>query len=182
MTNESSDGKGRPTPKRNESEKARKQGLAATGNDKAGRKAERMRQNEARFSARTGLLRGDERYFPAKDRGPVRKAVRNYIDSRRTVGEFFVPMAFLVILSNMFLNMEQKILLTNAWLFLLLLLIIDSIFIGIRVNAVIKRDYPEKSERKGIAFYAIMRGLQLRKFRIPPATVKSGGRPIEPKK
>jgi len=26
-----------------------------------------------------------------------------------------------------------------------------------------------------------MRGLQIRKFRIPPATVKAGGRPIEPK-
>jgi len=181
MTNESSDGKGRPTPKRKQAQEARKQGLLATGNDKAARKAERLRQNEARFAARTGLLRGDERYFPAKDRGPVRKAVRNYVDSRRTVGEFFVPMAFVVILSGMIRNDSVRIFMTNAWLVMLIMLIVDCIFIGWRVNVVIKREFEEKSARKGITFYAIMRGLQIRKFRIPPATVKSGGRPIEPK-
>lgn len=181
MTNESSDGKGRPTPKRKQAQEARKQGLLATGNDKAARKAERLRQNEARFAARTGLLRGDERYFPAKDRGPVRKAVRNYVDSRRTVGEFFVPMAFVVILSGMIRNDSVRIFMTNAWLVMLIMLIVDCIFIGWRVNVVIKREFEEKSARKGITFYAIMRGLQIRKFRIPPATVKFGGRPIEPK-
>ena len=181
MTNESSDGKGRPTPKRKQAQEARKQGLVSTGNDKAARKAERLRQNEARFSARTGLLRGDERYFPAKDRGPVRKAARDFVDSRRTVGEFFVPMAFVVILSGMIRNETVRIWMTQAWLVMLILLIVDCIFIGIRVNVVLKRDYPEKSARKGITFYAIMRGLQIRKFRIPPATVKTGGRPIEPK-
>ena len=181
MTNESSDGKGRPTPKRKDAQESRKQGLITTGNDRAARKAERLRQNEARFAARTGLLRGDEKYFPAKDRGPVRKAVRDYVDSRRTVGEFFVPMAFVVILSGMIRNDTVRIWMTQAWLLMLILLIVDCIFIGVRVNTVIKRDYPEKSERKGITFYAIMRGLQIRKFRIPPATVKSGGRPVTPK-
>jgi len=181
MTNESADGKGRPTPKRKDAEQARKQGLAPTGDKKADRKAERLRQNEARFSARTGLLRGDEKYFPAKDRGPVRKAARNYVDSRRTVGEFFVPMAFIVILSGMFHNDKIRNLMTTAWLFMLILLILDCIFIGVRVHAVTKLDHPEKSDRKGLTFYAIMRGLQIRKFRIPPATVKAGGRPIEPK-
>ena len=181
MTNESSDGKGRPTPKRKQAQEARKQGLLVTGNDKAARKAERLRQNEARFAARTGLLRGDERYFPAKDRGPVRKAVRDYVDSRRTIGEFFVPMAFVVILSGMIRNDTVRIFMTNAWLVMLIMLIVDCIFIGWRINVVIKREFPDKAARKGITFYAIMRGLQIRKFRIPPATVKAGGRPVEPK-
>jgi hypothetical protein len=90
-------------------------------------------------------------------------------------------MAFVVILSVMIRNDKVRIMMTNACLLMLILLIVECIFIGIRVNAVIKREYPEKAERKGITFYAIMRGLQIRKFRIPPATVKSGGRPIEPK-
>jgi hypothetical protein len=181
MTNESSDGKGRPTPKRKDAQESRKQGLITTGNDRAARKAERLRQNEARFAARTGLLRGDERYFPAKDRGPVRKAVRDYVDSRRTVGEFFVPMAFIVILSGMIRNDTVRIWMTQAWLLMLILLIVDCIFIGWRVNVIFAREFPDKASRKGITFYAIMRGLQIRKFRIPPATVKSGGRPVTPK-
>ena len=182
MTNESSDGKGRPTPSRKEAEAARKERLTAAQDSKAARKAERQRQNEARFAARTGMLRGDERYFTARDRGPVRKAVRDFVDSRRTVGEFFVPMAFIVILSGMIRNEQVRLLMTNAWLIMLILLILDSIWLGFRVNMVIKRDYPEKKDRKGITLYAIMRGLQIRKFRIPPATVKAGGKPVTPKK
>lgn len=181
MSNESTEGKGRPTPKRKEAEQARKQGLTASADSKAARKAERARQNEARFAARTGMLRGDERYFTARDRGPVRKAVRNFVDSRRTVGEFFVPMAFVVILSGMIRNDKVKIFMTNAWLFMLILLIVDSIWLGVRVNMVMKREFAEKSARKGITLYAIMRGLQIRKFRIPPATVKAGGKPVTPK-
>ncbi|NBV90245.1 MAG: DUF3043 domain-containing protein, partial [Actinobacteria bacterium] len=161
---------------------ARKESLTIGLDAKAARKAERQRQNEARFAARTGMLRGDERYFTARDRGPVRKAVRDFVDRRRTVGEFFVPMAFIVILSGMIRNENVRILMTNAWLIMLILLILDSAWLGYRVNVVMKREFPEKSERKGITLYAIMRGLQIRKFRIPPATVKAGGKPVTPKK
>ena len=42
---------------------------------------------------------GDERNMPAKDRGPVRRFIRDADDARWNLGEFFLPVAaiFLVI-------------------------------------------------------------------------------------
>ena len=40
--------------------------------------------------ARAGAARGDDAYLPARDRGPVRKLVRDVVDSRRNVGSFFL--------------------------------------------------------------------------------------------
>ncbi len=41
---------------------------------------------------------GDERYFLERDKGPVRRFLRDYVDSRRTVAEFFLPMILVVLL------------------------------------------------------------------------------------
>ena len=90
-------GKGRPTPKRKEAESARKQGISVPKDPKAAKRAARDRDREARAKSRAGLLAGDPQYFPRRDAGPVKAQVRDYIDRRRTVGEFFIPMAFVVL-------------------------------------------------------------------------------------
>lgn len=89
-TGASESGKGRPTPKRKEAESARKQGISVPKDPKAARKAARDRDREARARSRAGLMAGDPAYFPRRDAGPVKAQVRDYIDRRRTVGEFFV--------------------------------------------------------------------------------------------
>ena len=127
-------------------------------------------------------MRGDERYFPAKDRGPVRKRVRLWVDSRFTIGEVFVPMAFIVILGGFVRNVTIRNVLNSAWLVMLLMLIIDCIIIGIQLNIVLKREFPNRADRKGSTAYGIMRAIQIRRFRIPPATVRVGGRPLKEKK
>ena len=181
MTDETS-GKGRPTPSRKEAEASRKQGLSAPRGTKEAKRAAREQQRKASLEARAGLMRGDERYFPAKDRGPVRKAVRDWVDSRFTIGEIFVPMAFIVILGGFVQNIKVRNVLNSAWLLMLLMLIIDCIIIGIQVNIVMRKKFPLKAERRGITAYGIMRAIQIRRFRIPPATVRLGGRPLKQKK
>ncbi|MEY4493522.1 MAG: hypothetical protein RL355_871, partial [Actinomycetota bacterium] len=96
-TEENQSGKGRPTPKRKTVEASRKQGFSAPRGTKEAKKAARERAREARMQARAGLAAGDPRYFPARDAGPVKARVRLFIDSRRTVGEVFVVVAFLVL-------------------------------------------------------------------------------------
>jgi hypothetical protein len=183
MSTESNEGKGKPTPSRKEAEAARKQGLAIPKGSKDARRAARDRQRQANLDARSGLMRGDEKYFPAKDRGPVRKAVRDWVDSRRTVGEVFVPMAFVVMLTNGFLqNSQFKNVITSAWIMMMVLLLLDCTYIGIRLHLAMSRQFPNEAERKGIVAYGIMRAIQIRKFRIPPATIRTGGRPLKEKK
>jgi hypothetical protein len=177
----SESGKGRPTPKRKESESARKQGISVPKDPKAARRAARDRDREARAKSRAGLMAGDPAYFPSRDAGPVKAQVRDYIDRRRTVGEFFVPFAFVVLLMGLVNNPTVQTTVVYVWTSVLLLVVLDTILVGILLGRSLRKDFPEKSERKGAVSYGVLRALQLRRFRIPPPRIKAGGKPITPK-
>ena len=180
-TGTSESGKGRPTPKRKESESARKQGISVPKDPKAARKAARDRDREARAKSRAGLMAGDPAFFPRRDAGPVKAQVRDYIDRRRTVGEFFVPFAFVVLLLGLVNNPTVQTTVVYVWTSVLLLVVLDTILVGILLGRSLRKDYPEKSDRKGAVSYGVLRALQLRRFRIPPPRIKAGGAPITPK-
>ena len=177
----SESGKGRPTPKRKEAESARKQGISVPKDPKAARKAARDIDREARAKSRAGLMAGDPAYFPRRDAGPVKAQVRDYIDRRRTVGEFFVPFAFVVLLLGLVNNPTVQTTVVYVWTSVLLLVVLDTILVGILLGRSLRKDYPEKSDRKGAVSYGVLRALQLRRFRIPPPRIKAGGAPITPK-
>ena len=177
----SESGKGRPTPKRKEAESARKQGITVPKDPKAARRAARERDREARAKSRAGLMAGDPAYFPRRDAGPVKAQVRDYIDRRRTVGEFFVPFAFVVLLMGLINNPTVQATVVYVWTSVLLLVVLDTILVGILLGRSLRKDYPDKSDRKGAVSYGVLRALQLRRFRIPPPRIKAGGQPITPK-
>ena len=180
-TGTSESGKGRPTPKRKEAESARKQGISVPKDPKAARKAARDRDREARAKSRAGLMAGDPAFFPRRDAGPVKAQVRDYVDRRRTVGEFFVPFAFVVLLLGLVNNPTVQTTVVYVWTSVLLLVVLDTILVGILLGRSLRKDYPEKSDRKGAVSYGVLRALQLRRFRIPPPRIKAGGAPITPK-
>ena len=180
-TGTSESGKGRPTPKRKEAESARKQGISVPKDPKAARKAARDRDREARAKSRAGLMAGDPAFFPRRDAGPVKAQVRDYIDRRRTVGEFFVPFAFVVLLLGLVNNPTVQTTVVYVWTSVLLLVVLDTILVGILLGRSLRKDYPEKSDRKGAVSYGVLRALQLRRFRIPPPRIKAGGAPVTPK-
>jgi hypothetical protein len=177
----SESGKGRPTPKRKEAESARKQGITVPKDPKAARRAARDRDREARAKSRAGLMAGDPAYFPRRDAGPVKAQVRDYIDRRRTVGEFFVPFAFVVLLMGLINNPTVQATVVYVWTSVLLLVVLDTILVGILLGRSLRKDYPDKSDRKGAVSYGVLRALQLRRFRIPPPRIKAGGQPVTPK-
>ena len=174
-------GKGRPTPKRKEAESARKQGISVPKDPKAARRAARDRDREARAKSRAGLMAGDPAYFPRRDAGPVKAQVRDYIDRRRTVGEFFVPFAFVVLLLGLIDNPTVQKTVVFVWTSVLLLVVLDTILVGLLLGRSLRKDFPDKSERKGAVSYGVLRALQLRRFRIPPPRIKAGGKPVTPK-
>ncbi len=177
--------KGRPTPTRKESEAARK--AAAKGgpppgaNKKEQRAAGRVQAQQERAKAREAMLRGDERYLPERDKGPVRKFVRDYIDSRRTVAEFFVPVAVVVLLLGLMRDVRLQAFVTLVWLLIIVVVATDTTFMLLRMNKQLKAQWPDQAERKGVNLYAVMRGLQIRRLRVPPPMFKAGGRPVTPK-
>ena len=52
------------------------------------------------LAPRASLASGDDRYLPARDKGPVRAFARDYVDSRRTVGEYMLPLVIVFLLTR----------------------------------------------------------------------------------
>ncbi|MBP7971626.1 MAG: DUF3043 domain-containing protein [Candidatus Nanopelagicales bacterium] len=177
--------KGRPTPTRKEAEAARKSGIkggAKPGaSPKEARKAEREQVRIQRMKNREALMRGDEKALPARDQGPVKRFVRTYVDSRRTVAEFFVPLAIVVLLLGLSRNQRLQVFVTLVWMLALVIVIVDTAINLVRMNNALRKEFPDKAERKGVNFYAVMRMLQIRRLRVPPPQFKAGGRPVTPK-
>ena len=78
--------KGRPTPKRKDAQASTKFASLAPASTKAEKKRAKDAARVARMNQRAAYLRGDESALPARDRGAEKKFVRNYVDSRRSIG------------------------------------------------------------------------------------------------
>ena len=61
-----------------------------TADQKAKARAERTRVREA-------MLSGEEKYLPARDRGPERRYLRDAVDTRWNIGEILLPAMILVL-------------------------------------------------------------------------------------
>lgn len=169
--------KGRPTPSRKEAEAARRQGLRAPRGTKEGRKAARERERAERVRARQGMLAGDERYMPARDRGPVRRYARDFVDSRFTIAEFFIFIAVAVLILGFVPIPQVQSIVSLGFFVLMALIVVDSALLLFTLNSRAKKEFPDAAERKGLMMYAFLRSLQFRRLRLPPPRVRRGGRP-----
>lgn len=174
-------GKGRPTRTRKEAEEARRQALKGSANPKERRKRERELARQQRMAQRDALMAGDERALPPRDAGPVRRYVRDFVDSRRTLAEYFIPLAVVVLLLGLFRNPSIQVVVSFIWFLMLLLLVVDMTILLVRMRSRLAAEFPEPSERRGAVFYGAMRALQIRRLRLPPPKVKAGGKPVTPK-
>jgi hypothetical protein len=172
-------GKGHPTPKRKQAEAANKRPLVPDDR-KAAAKAARVAARTKRDREFAALQTGDERYLPAKDRGPVRRYIRDHIDARRNLGEYFLPIAMVLLVLQ--LTLAQ----VNASLAVLALLLLYVFVIAMMVDALIMwRTLKKKLVAKfgadaiprGTTMYGVLRVFQLRRSRLPKAQVKHGQYP-----
>jgi hypothetical protein len=178
-------GKGRATPTRREAELRNRRPVVGAppppkGATRAERKAQRAARSaaarEARAQARIALANGDERALPARDKGPVRKFVRDYVDSRLNLGEFFLPVALVSIMIG-FIGIEEARILSLIVLYLMVIAIaIDSFLLSRRLKKLTAAKFGDKGTA-GVGTYGLMRALQLRRARMPKPQVKRGQHP-----
>jgi hypothetical protein len=168
-------GKGRPTPKRREAEKGRRRAVTAPATRKEAYKAQRERSRGERNQQMAALKAGDERNLPPRDRGPVRKYARDLVDSRRSVAEFFLPFALVILVLTFAPDSRWKAIGSTLWLVLVVLIIVDSIVMALRLRRGLRKSLPDQPSRGALA-YAMMRSMQIRRFRLPPPRVRGGRR------
>ena len=163
-------GKGRPTPSRKEAEAAAKARARAALDPKLTKKQAREKRSEASRQVREGIKSGDERFLRPRDQGPVRRFVRDYVDTRLSMAELAIPGFFISFLLSSFGAPVFGSGLLNA---LLLFIVVDGVLLHFRLKRELKRRFPDE-DRKGTTFYALMRALQLRFLRLPKPQVKLG--------
>jgi hypothetical protein len=163
-------GKGRPTPTRKEQEAAARARAKAALDPKASKAKQRSYQAERSREIRAGIKAGDERYLPARDQGPVKRFVRDYVDHRLSMAEFAIPLLFSSLLASSIGFAEAGTGIMNATM---IVVVLDSVLMRWRMRRELAHRFPGES-MKGTTFYAFMRALQLRFLRLPKPQVRIG--------
>ncbi|WP_448072039.1 DUF3043 domain-containing protein [Georgenia yuyongxinii] len=175
---EARSGKGRPTPRRREAEAQNRRPLVPDDRKEARRRSREVR-NEAYMKQRQAMVTGDERYLPVRDKGPVRRYARNYVDARWSIAEFFMPVALVMIVVMLFASSVPQLanIVVLGMYGVLLVSIVDSTI----MSQILKRKLAKKFGAGEIppwtAFYAFGRSFYWRRLRQPKPQVKRGEYP-----
>lgn len=186
-------GKGKPTPKRRDQERARglhtgpvtapvtrkeaKQRRRATeaSMSKDERRAARAKQRDDREERRQLMMDGDDRYVLARDRGEVRRFARDWVDTHRRLVNFFMPLALAVIVIQLIPNRELMAFSQTLFLVLIAVIIIDGVLLGRTVNKAVLDRFPSTDDTGfGMGWYAVMRATQPRMLRTPRPRARPG--------
>ncbi|MEY9875914.1 cation transport ATPase [Streptacidiphilus sp. MAP12-33] len=170
--------KGRPTPKRSEAV-TNQRGRAYVAPDRkavAKQSRDAGKDDRARqYAAMRG--QGDERDLPPRDAGPVRKFVRDYVDSRWTALEFAMPVVILIFLIATLLRSASIVVLSTLVLYAVILAIVVATFFFARgLKKELARRFPNQNTRGAVA-YGLLRSSNIRKMRLPKPAVKRGQKP-----
>ncbi|MDR1118835.1 MAG: DUF3043 domain-containing protein [Bifidobacteriaceae bacterium] len=173
-------GKGKPTPTRKQAEAAHKRPLGGAGMrpttplTKEQQKEQRRKSRERYDHA---MRTADERYLPARDKGPVRRYTRDWIDSRRSIGQYTVPIAVGSLLVLFVLMQLNEVIAAAAMLNLYLVLFAsvgDGIWRGRKLKKALTAKFGEDKLPRGSVWYGINRSFQARRYRMPNPQVKVG--------
>ena len=134
-----------------------------------------MREKQAaeRAKIRAGMARGDEEYLLKRDRGPVRRLARNYVDARRTVGSYLMYAMFVIVMLSLLPIPLARLVVLFAPPVLLLVVFAEGIILARGIRKLAAERYPNE-DRSGVGMYAAMRAMQIRRLRIPNPQVQIG--------
>jgi hypothetical protein len=167
--------KGRPTPKRREAEAARRRPLVAGRKDSA--REQRARDKAARDREYQALVNNDERNLPPRDKGPVPRWVRDYVDARRNPGEYFLPVAITVVLITFVAKASQIVLVVGFLYLVVIAAVVDALLLNRRIKRLVTAKFGAEKVPRRIGIYGVLRAFQMRRSRLPKPQVKRGEYP-----
>ena len=167
--------KGRPTPKRSEAERRRRQPYSAPADRKAASQQSRDRDRASRARRNEAMRRGENWALPRKDQGPVRALARDYVDARRSVSEYYMFGVVVLVVLLFLPALRKSAVIDYAVLVILAVIVIESIFVSGRVIKLAQQRFPGESTR-GLRMYVAIRNTQFRRLRMPAPRVKPGAK------
>jgi hypothetical protein len=165
-----SDRKGKPTPKRKEAQAKLKVSSLSPAASKEAKKALKEQSRVRRLETRAAYMRGEESALPVRDKGPARRFVRNYVDERKSVTEYFLVfimvILFLTVIPSRAVQLAAIALMYSAMIWVAL----DGFLLSRRIKKIVAAKFPDEST-KGLGLYGWMRSTQLRRLRAPAPQV-----------
>lgn len=166
-------GKGRPTPTRREAEAARKARAKTPRSRKEIAAANRKIRTDAQSKVREAYRTGDDKALPARDRGPVRRFVRDFVDVRFSFIELLIPIMVATLVMS--LSGNEQLMRTSELLLLavMVMIVIEMVFLRMKLRKELVRRFPGENY-KGTTYYAVMRAMQMKFLRLPKPQRKIG--------
>ncbi|WP_340538587.1 DUF3043 domain-containing protein [Nocardioides sp. GXZ039] len=154
-------GKGRPTPTRREAEAAARERARVPRTRKEQMQRQRAARAESSQKVREAMKTGDERYLLARDKGPVRRFIRDFVDVRFSFAEIVIPL------------MIVSLFIPALILPLFVVLVVDLVVMRLRLRKQLALRFPDEPT-KGTTYYAITRAMQMKFMRLPKPRLKIG--------
>lgn len=173
---EAAPGKGRPTPSRREAQ-ARNRNPIISANPKVDRQAAKIAAREERAKMNQALITGDERNLPVAHKGPVKRYIRDAVDARHMLGEYFFPLTIIIIIALFMVNNlapEQAMFVILTLYIVVLIALANSIWVSFKIKKELTAKF---GPVRGTHMYAVARSMQMRRMRLPKPQVKRGEYP-----
>ena len=167
--------KGRPTPKRSVAEAKRRQPITAGSRAPAAprTKEEKAKARVNRAGRYEAMKRGETWALNPRDRGPARALARDFIDSKRRISEYYMYVLVVLLAAVFVRSAAAQAIISPLVLVLVLVIVVDATMIRRSLNRLVAERLPGESAR-GLTMYAVMRALQIRRFRVPAPRVRPG--------
>lgn len=186
--------KGRPTQSRREAERAKgirsgpvspapttrkeaRERKKALKNSMSKEERQKLRESkrEQANADREAMMRGDEAFLLARDKGPVRRHVREIVDSQRRILNMFMPLALGILLLSFIPSQQVQLIGQIVFMALMIMMVIDGVVLGRSVSKSVKAKFGEDTKAGwSLGFYAFMRASQPRRFRTPRVSREIG--------
>lgn len=177
--------KNRPTPSRRQQEASRRKPMVTLDRKAAAMEA-RQHAREQRDRQRTAMLTGDEKAMGPRDAGPVRRFVRDVVDSRTNLGDFYLLIVVLILVMSLSPGLlglqvqtaaKVQVALTAVMWGTFVLIGFDLWLLARKLRAALKDRFGADFPTKGHVSYGVMRCLQLRRWRLPRPMIRRGETP-----
>ena len=166
-------GKGRPTPTRKEAEAAARARAKVPRTRKEIAAAQRANKSDSSARVRQGMRNGEEKYLLPRDKGPVRRFIRDFVDHRFSFIELLIPLLVVTMVFGYSGNATLRSIGNTVLLGSILLVAVDMFVLRFRLRRELAARFPDQST-KGTTYYAITRAMQMKFMRLPKPQVKIG--------
>jgi hypothetical protein len=119
------------------------------------------------------MRKGEDWALGPRDKGPERKLVRDFVDSKRRISEYYMYALIVLLIALLSRSKTLNTYISPLVLVLIAVVVIDAYYLRRGLRKLMAERFPGSSMR-GLTTYAVFRALQIRRFRTPVPRVKPG--------